>query len=67
LSTVQLAFAPEAGDALLRNGTHAGQFYPADPANPYADYTEKDLYEHIAKIGLALMPDAKFQYSNVGI
>ena len=42
-------------------------FHPADPANPYADYTEKDLYEYIAKTGLALKPDAKFQYSNVGM
>ncbi|MGO9366522.1 MAG: serine hydrolase domain-containing protein [Terriglobales bacterium] len=39
-------------------------FHPADPANPYADYTEKDLCAYIAKTGLALKPDAKFQYSN---
>ena len=42
-------------------------FHPADPANPYTDYTETDLYEYIAKTGLALKPDAKFQYSNVGM
>jgi D-alanyl-D-alanine-carboxypeptidase/D-alanyl-D-alanine-endopeptidase len=42
-------------------------FHPADPANPYADYTEKDLFEYIAKTGLALKPDAKFEYSNVGM
>jgi CubicO group peptidase (beta-lactamase class C family) len=42
-------------------------FHPADPANPYADYTEKDLFQYVAKTGLALKPDAKFQYSNVGM
>ena len=42
-------------------------FHPADPANPYADYTEKDLYQYIAKSGLALKPDAKFEYSNLGM
>jgi D-alanyl-D-alanine-carboxypeptidase/D-alanyl-D-alanine-endopeptidase len=42
-------------------------FHPADPANPYADYTEKDLYQYIAKTGLALTPDAKFKYSNLGM
>jgi len=42
-------------------------FHPADPANPYADYTNKDLYAFIAKNGVALKPDAKFLYSNVGM
>jgi CubicO group peptidase (beta-lactamase class C family) len=42
-------------------------FHPADPQNPYADYTDKNLYEFIAKRGLALKPNAQFEYSNVGM
>lgn len=42
-------------------------FHPADPTNPYADYTEKNLYAYIGKTGVALKPDAKFAYSNVGM
>ena len=42
-------------------------FHPADPANPYADYSEKNLYEYIAKVGLALNPKATFSYSNLGM
>ena len=42
-------------------------FHPADPANPYADYSEKNLYDYIAKVGLALNPKATFSYSNLGM
>jgi CubicO group peptidase (beta-lactamase class C family) len=42
-------------------------FHPANPDNPYADYTDKDLYAFIAKRGLALKPNAQFEYSNVGM
>jgi len=41
--------------------------HPADPANPYADYTNANLYAFIAKNGVALTPHAKFLYSNVGV
>ena len=42
-------------------------FHPADPENPYADYTEKNLYEYVSKTGVGRKPDAKFEYSNVGM
>jgi serine-type D-Ala-D-Ala carboxypeptidase/endopeptidase len=42
-------------------------FHPADPANPYADYDAKLLYEFIGKQGVARTPDAPFVYSNVGV
>lgn len=42
-------------------------FHPADPTNPYADYTQKNLYDYIAKQGVAQKPDAKFDYSNLGM
>lgn len=42
-------------------------FHPADPQNPYADYDAKLLYEAVAKHGVALPPDTKFGYSNLGV
>jgi CubicO group peptidase (beta-lactamase class C family) len=42
-------------------------FHPADPANPYADYNAKLLYEFIGKQGVALAPNAPFVYSNLGV
>ncbi|MGC2163287.1 MAG: serine hydrolase domain-containing protein, partial [Silvibacterium sp.] len=42
-------------------------FHPANPANPYADYDAKLLYEFIGKHGVAAPPDAPFGYSNVGV
>jgi CubicO group peptidase (beta-lactamase class C family) len=42
-------------------------FAPADRANPYADYNAKLLYAYIAKHGVALPPNAKFEYSNLGV
>ncbi|HLH03549.1 MAG TPA: serine hydrolase domain-containing protein [Bryobacteraceae bacterium] len=42
-------------------------FHPADPSNPYADYTAENLYEFIAKIGLARPSNASFGYSNLGL
>lgn len=42
-------------------------FHPADPENPYADYTQKDLFAAIAKLGLARDPKAPFAYSNLGV
>lgn len=42
-------------------------FAPADPSNPYADYTPTRLYAYIAKHGVALPPNAPFLYSNLGV
>lgn len=70
--TVAKPDAPEI--TLLSLATHhsglprmPGNFHPADPANPYADYTDKDLYAFIAMTGVALKPNAKYEYSNYGM
>jgi CubicO group peptidase (beta-lactamase class C family) len=42
-------------------------FRPADPKNPYADYTPAKLYEFLAKQTLVKKPDAKYLYSNLGV
>ncbi len=44
-----------------------GNFAPTNPENPYADYSAKLLYAEIAKHGVALPPDTKFEYSNLGV
>ena len=67
--------AKPAGDeiALLDLATqHSGlprmpdNFHPADPANPYADYRPANLYEFLAKQGVARPAKPEFVYSNLG-
>ena len=41
-------------------------FQPGDPANPYADYKAANLYEYIAKHGVAKPADVGFLHSNLG-
>ncbi len=41
--------------------------HPKDPADPYADYTPKLLYEFLAEHGLALPAKPDFLYSNLGM
>src|SRR5579863_4468064 len=41
--------------------------HPGDPANPYADYTPKLLYEFLSSQTLRLNPNAGFLYSNLGM
>ncbi|MGD0786862.1 MAG: serine hydrolase domain-containing protein [Terracidiphilus sp.] len=41
-------------------------FKPANPANPYADYHAADLYESLAKHGVAKPSAPGFLYSNLG-
>jgi CubicO group peptidase (beta-lactamase class C family) len=41
-------------------------FKPADPANPYADYRPANLYEFLAKRGVARPATPGFVYSNLG-
>jgi len=40
---------------------------PANPRNPYADYTALKLYEFLARHGVARPADASFGYSNLGV
>jgi CubicO group peptidase (beta-lactamase class C family) len=40
---------------------------PADPANPYADYTVDDLYAFLAKHKLRRAPGEAHEYSNLGV
>jgi D-alanyl-D-alanine-carboxypeptidase/D-alanyl-D-alanine-endopeptidase len=40
---------------------------PANPANPFADYTVKQLYEGLSNYDLARNPGDRFEYSNIGV
>ena len=40
---------------------------PANPANPFADYTVKQLYECISLYELQRDPGDRFEYSNLGV
>jgi serine-type D-Ala-D-Ala carboxypeptidase/endopeptidase len=42
-------------------------FHPANPQDPYADYGPANLYEFLAKHGVAKPADARFNYSNLGL
>jgi CubicO group peptidase (beta-lactamase class C family) len=42
-------------------------FDPADPTNPYADYSAAKLYEFLARHGVARPQDASYLYSNLGV
>ena len=42
-------------------------FHPANPENPYADYRAANLYEFVAKHGVARAAGASFLYSNLGV
>lgn len=41
-------------------------FKPKDPSNPYADYSEKQLYEFLSSYTLTRDIGSKYQYSNIG-
>lgn len=41
-------------------------FHPKDAGNPYADYTEKQLYEFLAGYQLTRDIGSQFEYSNLG-
>lgn len=40
---------------------------PADPANPYADYTPAKLYEFLSSYKLTRDPGEKYEYSNLAV
>ncbi|HSK19483.1 MAG TPA: serine hydrolase [Longimicrobiales bacterium] len=42
-------------------------FRPADPLNPYVDYTAEQLYEFLSGYTLPRDPGAQYEYSNVGV
>ncbi|HWE01962.1 MAG TPA: serine hydrolase [Tepidisphaeraceae bacterium] len=42
-------------------------FAPADPGNPYADYTLKQMYDYLAILKLDREPGEKCVYSNLGV
>lgn len=42
-------------------------FKPANPQNPYVDYTTEKLYEFLSKYALTRAPGEKYEYSNLGM
>lgn len=42
-------------------------FHPADPNNPYADYTVQQLWDFLSHYTLTRDPGAQFEYSNLGV
>jgi CubicO group peptidase (beta-lactamase class C family) len=44
-----------------------GNFYPADQANPYIDYTEKELTTFLNNCELKNEPGTTYEYSNLGM
>ena len=44
-----------------------GNMKPADPTNPYADYTVAQLYEFLSAHTLRREPGAQYEYSNLGV
>jgi D-alanyl-D-alanine-carboxypeptidase/D-alanyl-D-alanine-endopeptidase len=42
-------------------------FHPKDPANPYADYTEQNMFDFVSGYELPRDPGALFEYSNLGV
>lgn len=40
---------------------------PADPANPYADYTVAQLHDFVSNYELPRDPGASYEYSNLGV
>jgi CubicO group peptidase (beta-lactamase class C family) len=42
-------------------------FHPADPANPYADYTVQQMYDFLSSYQLPRDPGERFEYSNLGV
>ena len=71
------AKVPERGGkqiTLLDLATHSSglpslpsNFKPKDPKNPYADYTEAQLWEFLAGYQLTRDIGSKFEYSNMGV
>jgi CubicO group peptidase (beta-lactamase class C family) len=41
--------------------------HPADPSDPYADYTVAQLYDFLARYELTRDPGTQYEYSNLGV
>lgn len=41
--------------------------HPADPANPYADYTLEQMYQFLNRVQLTRDVGAQYEYSNLGV
>src|SRR3569833_173742 len=61
---ITLANLSEQNSGLPRMPTN---FTPADPKNPYADYTVKQMYDFLSSYQLPRDPGAKYEYSNLGV
>jgi D-alanyl-D-alanine-carboxypeptidase/D-alanyl-D-alanine-endopeptidase len=61
---ITLAMLSEQNSGLPRMPTN---FHPADPANPYADYSVRQLYDFLNGYQLARDPGERFEYSNLGV
>jgi len=68
---------PTRGDKVITVGSLSEQnsglprmpanFHPANPQNPYADYSVQQMYEFLSGYSLARDPGAQFEYSNLGV
>jgi CubicO group peptidase (beta-lactamase class C family) len=73
-ATVRMPSRNDRGITLLDLSTqHSGlprlpdNMTPADPGNPYADYTVAQMYEFLGRYQLPRDPGAQFEYSNLGV
>jgi CubicO group peptidase (beta-lactamase class C family) len=55
--------------AMARSGLPRlpGNLSPADPTNPYVDYTEKELFQFLTNCELSREPGSQYEYSNLGM
>lgn len=55
--------------AMARSGLPRlpGNLSPVDPANPYIDYTEKELLQYLNNCELSREPGSQYEYSNLGM
>jgi CubicO group peptidase (beta-lactamase class C family) len=55
--------------AMARSGLPRlpGNLAPADPTNPYVDYTEKELFQYLSNCELSRDPGSQYEYSNLGM
>ena len=68
---------PTRGDKVITLGTLSEQnsglprmpsnFKPADPSNPYADYSVQQMYDFLSRYQLPRDPGQEFEYSNLGV
>ena len=71
------AHLPSRGDKQITLGSLSEQnsglprmptnFHPADPANPFADYSVQQMYDFLSSYQLTRDPGQSFEYSNLGV